>query len=193
MQQEKRGIGTARSVTSSRTQPPAHDHHDEVARKSTLTKSSGKGSHPHTRCLLWLAERATNVATLVTTLRCARPPKDCATTANSQATSRINVPCRARLRVSSNAVVFINRVLTEHLAKQCYHCQGLGHVQADCPTLRITGASAGGRCYSCGQAGHLARNCPTPNTGAPSAPAPAPRGGRGGFRGGHYGVQSTLR
>ena len=42
-------------------------------------------------------------------------------------------------------------------AKQCYHCQGLGHVQADCPTLRISGAaSGGGRCYSCGQPGHLA-------------------------------------
>lgn len=42
-------------------------------------------------------------------------------------------------------------------AKQCYHCQGLGHVQADCPTLRISGAgTGGGRCYSCGQAGHLA-------------------------------------
>ena len=41
--------------------------------------------------------------------------------------------------------------------KQCYHCQGLGHVQADCPTLRISGAgTGGGRCYSCGQPGHLA-------------------------------------
>lgn len=42
------------------------------------------------------------------------------------------------------------------LAKQCYHCQGLGHVQADCPTLRLSGGAAGGRCYSCGQMGHLA-------------------------------------
>lgn len=41
-------------------------------------------------------------------------------------------------------------------AKQCYHCQGLGHVQADCPTLRLSGAGTGGRCYSCGQPGHLA-------------------------------------
>ena len=41
--------------------------------------------------------------------------------------------------------------------KQCYHCQGLGHVQADCPTLRISGVgTGGGRCYSCGQPGHLA-------------------------------------
>lgn len=42
------------------------------------------------------------------------------------------------------------------VAKQCYHCQGLGHVQADCPTLRISGAGTIGRCYSCGQPGHLA-------------------------------------
>ena len=42
------------------------------------------------------------------------------------------------------------------LAKQCYHCQGYGHVQADCPTLRISGAGTGGRCYTCGQPGHLA-------------------------------------
>ena len=41
-------------------------------------------------------------------------------------------------------------------AKQCYHCQGYGHVQADCPTLRISGAGTGGRCYTCGQPGHLA-------------------------------------
>lgn len=71
-------------------------------------------------------------------------------------------------------------------AKQCYHCQGLGHVQADCPTLRLSGGTGGGRCYSCGQPGHLARNCPTPNTapmgrGAPVGPA------RGGFRGGYAG------
>lgn len=74
----------------------------------------------------------------------------------------------------------------EIAAKQCYHCQGLGHVQADCPTLRISGAQ-GGRCYSCGQVGHLARSCPTPGQNA--AP-PAPRG-RGGFRGGYYGVQNN--
>ena len=41
-------------------------------------------------------------------------------------------------------------------AKQCYHCQGLGHVQADCPTLRLSGAGTSGRCYNCGQPGHLA-------------------------------------
>ena len=42
------------------------------------------------------------------------------------------------------------------LGKQCYHCQGVGHVQADCPTLRLSGASTSGVCYSCGQPGHLA-------------------------------------
>ena len=49
------------------------------------------------------------------------------------------------------------KVAKHRTAKQCYHCQGLGHVQADCPTLRISGAgTGGGRCYSCGQPGHLA-------------------------------------
>ncbi|KAF5846002.1 hypothetical protein GGP41_008488 [Bipolaris sorokiniana] len=52
--------------------------------------------------------------------------------------------------------------------KQCYHCQGLGHVQADCPTLRLSGAGTSGRCYSCGIAGHLARNCPNPGMGRAS-------------------------
>ncbi|KAI6712610.1 zinc finger protein GIS2 [Diplocarpon mali] len=80
-------------------------------------------------------------------------------------------------------------------AKQCYHCQGLGHVQADCPTLRLSGAGTSGRCYNCGQPGHLARSCPSP---AGPGPLPgigrglgAPRGGfasafapRGGFAGG---------
>ena len=45
-------------------------------------------------------------------------------------------------------------------AKQCYHCQGLGHVQADCPTLRLSGAGTSGRCYNCGQPGHLAVSNP---------------------------------
>ena len=95
------------------------------------------------------------------------------------------------------------------VAKQCYHCQGLGHVQADCPTLRISGAgTGGGRCYSCGQPGHLAacvpiseyctdrltlvqRSCPNtgfqPAFGAGRGAMP-PRGGfAGGFRGGFAG------
>jgi hypothetical protein len=40
-------------------------------------------------------------------------------------------------------------------AKQCYNCQGVGHVQADCPTLRLNGGTSG-RCYNCNQLGHLA-------------------------------------
>ncbi|KAK3065972.1 hypothetical protein LTS18_002176, partial [Coniosporium uncinatum] len=66
--------------------------------------------------------------------------------------------------------------------KQCYHCQGLGHVQADCPTLRLSGATSG-RCYTCGQVGHLARQCPNPAAGGAGRGAGAP-GGPGGFRGG---------
>ncbi|KAB8203692.1 hypothetical protein BDV34DRAFT_128926 [Aspergillus parasiticus] len=69
--------------------------------------------------------------------------------------------------------------------KQCYNCQGLGHVQADCPTLRLNGAN--GRCYNCSQPGHLARNCPAPASGAGRGVG-APRGGfNGGFRGGYGG------
>ncbi|UPX13330.1 gig suppressor [Ascochyta rabiei] len=75
--------------------------------------------------------------------------------------------------------------LTLSIAKQCYHCQGLGHVQADCPTLRLSGAGTSGRCYSCGLTGHLARNCPNPGMGR-GAGGP-PRGGYGGFRGGFAG------
>lgn len=47
-------------------------------------------------------------------------------------------------------------------AKQCYHCQGLGHVQAECPTLRLSGAGAGNRCYNCDSIGHLAVRSPVP-------------------------------
>ncbi|KAF2713604.1 hypothetical protein K504DRAFT_141918 [Pleomassaria siparia CBS 279.74] len=70
--------------------------------------------------------------------------------------------------------------------KQCYHCQGLGHVQADCPTLRLSGAGTSGRCYSCGLTGHLARNCPNPGAGGGmgrGAGAPRAGFGGGGFRG----------
>jgi hypothetical protein len=74
----------------------------------------------------------------------------------------------------------------ESTAKQCYHCQGLGHVQADCPTLRLSGAGTSGRCYSCGLAGHLARNCPNPGMGR-GAGGPPRGGGFGGFRGGFAG------
>ncbi|KAI8362850.1 hypothetical protein B0O80DRAFT_379054 [Mortierella sp. GBAus27b] len=44
-------------------------------------------------------------------------------------------------------------------SKQCY---SLGHIRADCPTIRIArqnGAGAGGRCYNCDMFGHIARNC----------------------------------
>ena len=72
--------------------------------------------------------------------------------------------------------------------KQCYHCQGLGHVQADCPTLRLSGGTGGGRCYSCGQPGHLARNCPNPNSAPIGRGAGGPGPARGGFRGGFAGA-----
>lgn len=110
--------------------------------------------------------------------RCARRLRDCVTTASSQVTSRTCVPGLAQPRVCSHSVPQYSQTDKSPPAKQCYHCQGLGHVQADCPTLRISGGPAGGRCYSCGLIGHLARNCPTPN------PGPHPRGaGRGGFAG----------
>lgn len=70
--------------------------------------------------------------------------------------------------------------------KQCYHCQGLGHVQADCPTLRLSGTGNSGRCYSCGNTGHLARNCPAGSMVVRTAPAV--RGGYNpGFGRGNYG------
>jgi hypothetical protein len=55
-------------------------------------------------------------------------------------------------------------VFTTPTAKQCYHCQGLGHVQADCPTLRLNGGANSGRCYNCNQIGHLAVSLLHPGT-----------------------------
>lgn len=70
----------------------------------------------------------------------------------SQADALIRGPPRVRARWQRE-----ERAEVDHgTAKQCYHCQGLGHVQADCPTLRLSGAATSGRCYSCGQPGHLA-------------------------------------
>ena len=97
--------------------------------------------------------------------------------------SRTSCPSSGEIS-GSDASTFGNPQLTKRTAKQCYHCQGLGHVQADCPTLRLSGAGTSGRCYSCGLVGHLARNCPTPGMGRGAG---APRGGYGGFRGGYAG------
>ena len=105
--------------------------------------------------------------------------------ASSQATSRTDARTHAPLRVRRPTRA--NWAHTDRsAAKQCYHCQGLGHVQADCPTLRLSGAGTSGRCYSCGLTGHLARNCPNPGAGAGRG-AGGPRGGYGGFRGGFAG------
>ncbi|KAK3987272.1 putative DNA-binding protein [Cladorrhinum sp. PSN332] len=77
-------------------------------------------------------------------------------------------------------------------SKQCYHCQGVGHVQADCPTMRLNGGGAGGRCYNCDLPGHVAARCTNP----PSAGGyPRPMPGRGGFahggRGGYGGPRNV--
>ncbi|KAI1318836.1 hypothetical protein EDD11_005682 [Mortierella claussenii] len=46
-------------------------------------------------------------------------------------------------------------------SKQCYSCGGVGHIQADCPSIRIArnAGGASGRCYNCGMFGHMARVC----------------------------------
>lgn len=69
-------------------------------------------------------------------------------------------------------------------AKQCYHCQGVGHVQAECPTLRLSGAGAANRCYNCDQVGHMARNCPNPPIAGLGRGGVVGRGGYGPGRGG---------
>lgn len=79
--------------------------------------------------------------------RCSKVTR--ATTAHTQGQLRVSLLCLPYTFGEKHT-------LTMDPAKQCYHCQGLGHVQADCPTLRLSGGPPGGRCYSCGQAGHLA-------------------------------------
>ncbi|EEQ33252.1 gig suppressor [Microsporum canis] len=69
--------------------------------------------------------------------------------------------------------------------------KGLGHVQADCPTLRLNGGASNARCYNCNIPGHLARNCPSGSMqqapqGARNA-GPARGGFNAGFRGGPAG------
>ncbi|CAD6571543.1 MAG: hypothetical protein ASARMPRED_004632 [Alectoria sarmentosa] len=97
--------------------------------------SQGCKSH-HWICLLYRAEHATNAGTLGITLKYAHHQNAYATTANSLDMNQTGVRIHARPT-------------------------GLGHVQADCPTLRISGAgTGGGRCYSCGQPGHLAVRAP---------------------------------
>jgi cellular nucleic acid-binding protein len=91
-----------------------------------------------------------------------------------------------RLKVSNCPIYrLLSMLILFPAAKQCYHCQGLGHVQADCPTLRLNGGATGTRCYTCGQIGHLARNCPNPNSQPNTRGGGVARGGYGGgFRGG---------
>ncbi|KAF9651723.1 hypothetical protein BDM02DRAFT_3138475, partial [Thelephora ganbajun] len=31
--------------------------------------------------------------------------------------------------------------------KQCFSCGGIGHIQSDCPTLRIQGQTSNQKCY----------------------------------------------
>jgi cellular nucleic acid-binding protein len=108
--------------------------------------------------------------------------RDCATTASNPVTNRTPAHTHAPLKVCSHANTLFPSPNT-FVAKQCYHCQGLGHVQADCPTLRIAGgAPTSSRCYNCGNPGHLARNCPV--GGAVGAGRSMP-GRVGGFRGGY--------
>ncbi|KAK4686447.1 hypothetical protein P7C73_g3681, partial [Tremellales sp. Uapishka_1] len=78
--------------------------------------------------------------------------------------------------------------------KQCYACGGVGHVKADCPSMRAAGFGGapgfggplGQKCYTCGRPGHIARMCPNAAGGFGGAGGFAGRGGfggRGGFAG----------
>src|SRR5437899_2057962 len=98
----------------------------------------------HSACRLFLVAHATNVETLGTMRKSAPHLKGCATIANSLGMSRTNVLIHAQLRVSLLRTLLGGSRLILLAAKQCYHCQGLGHVQADCPTLRISGGATAG-------------------------------------------------
>lgn len=128
---------------------------DQVLDKTRHTCPSFSSCHP------FLAERVTSAVTSAIMPRSALPQSGFATTVFSPSYDCCDFP-----PLPSTNLINIGKQpghesnscplprTTE--AKQCYHCQGLGHVQADCPTLRLTGTATGGRCYSCGQPGHLA-------------------------------------
>jgi hypothetical protein len=154
---------------------------------------------------------ASSAATLATTPRCARRRRGFATTVRIYPTTTLYTltkhrqaarPRVERMPASPHHREYVTRSHSpscardaphkkswtdKRTAKQCYHCQGLGHVQADCPTLRLSGAGTSGRCYSCGLAGHLARNCPNPGMGRGAGGPPRGGGFGGGFRGGFAG------
>ncbi|KFY83438.1 hypothetical protein V498_08077, partial [Pseudogymnoascus sp. VKM F-4517 (FW-2822)] len=109
----------------------------------------------YTTCRLYPAAPATNVAKLATQQTSALPLSVSAITASNLDTNRTDDNRRDQFLASNGCPL---PRTTE--AKQCYSCSGIGHVQADCPTLRLAGTS--GRCYSCGLPGHLARDCSAP-------------------------------
>ncbi|KAI1984906.1 gig suppressor [Ophidiomyces ophidiicola] len=76
------------------------------------------------------------------------------------------MPRSARL-LSVFVIIASNRGMSRMDARGPVQQRGLGHVQADCPTLRLNGGATSGRCYNCNLPGHLARNCS--NAGMPAA------------------------
>jgi hypothetical protein len=62
---------------------------------------------------------------------------DSVTTVNNLVMNQMLVHSRER-QVHPSTNPYLSPLLTPFLeAKQCYHCQGIGHVQSDCPSLRI--------------------------------------------------------
>ncbi|KAJ7667992.1 hypothetical protein DFH06DRAFT_1184175 [Mycena polygramma] len=60
-------------------------------------------------------------------------------------------------------------------------CGGVGHIQAECPSLRIqqqAGGGGGQKCYNCGRFGHIARVCPSNSLGGPAFASRPPPPGR---------------